>query len=283
MNNHDNTSPTENIPQALVDAEAQLALASKKFKETGETHLGSLVMVCASCKKLKLAYKQTPKHKRPASTWVKYVSLLKERKILDFTSARMADLCIALDKDLQKVDLEKVKELAPDGGYGSVRSAVNTLVGKPQAKKLKKSAAQCLDCAIKEIEAAKELLPDATAELHSIKAAIQKLIAGSQNVSDPADTANPPALVAPPERQQKLTKADPCAVAKATFTPRTVKEIAQQLGSKSALGRAVGKSSKHADYWAEVNKFPVKLRRKLVKAFNKKGQTLDLSLIPPTK
>ena len=368
MSPHDKKNPADSKSQALADAEAQLAIAAQKYKETGETQFGSLLMVCSTFTKLKATFKQTAKHERPASTWKQYVVAISNRYNFGFKSTRMANLCIRLDKDIAKVGLGKVKSLVADGSYRGVRNVVNTLIGKPQTKKQKKSAAQCLDCAIKEIEAAEGLLPDATKEIDSIKAAIQKLIADSKSSTDPADKGNSPALVLPPEWQQKLAKANaasdqvainevvdelwlvlvqggvtgfpaevtftkkvtdvgeqlrrhlpikkyigqlkkslgynfampkPPAIppasttkaskgglstgTKATFTPKDVKEIAQQLGSKSALGRAVGKSSKHADYWVKVNKFPAKLKPKLVKAFNEKGQALDLSLIATIK
>lgn len=284
MDHHNKKNPPNNT-QALANAETQLAIAAKKYKETGETHLGSLLLVCSTCTKLKATYKQTPKHERPEPTWIKYVARLKEREILTFGSGRMADLCIELDKGLQKVDLGKIKKLAPDGSYGAVRSAVNTLLGKPKPEKQEKTAVQCLARALKEIQEAEGLLPGVKQEISSIKTAIQKLIDGSKGA--PADKSKPHVPAIPSEWLKKLTEAndalDQVASTKAMFKPKNVAEIAQNLGSKSALGRSVGKTSKHADYWAKVNKFPAELRTKLVKVFEDQHQTLDLSLIAPTK
>lgn len=367
MNKHDKKNPPNDTTQALAHAEAQLAIAAKTYKETGEIHFGSLLAVCSTATNVKLVYKKTPKQDRPAPTWVEYVLLLNKREIFDFSSARMADNYIALDRDLKKVDLEKVKKLAPDGSYGSVNPVVQTLLGKPKPEKQEKSAAQYLGSALKEIEAAEVLLPDATLEIGSIKGALQKLINDEKNASKSAEKANSIVPVMPPQWLKKLAtandaldqvainevvdelcavlqqggvagfpvevtftkksndlaelvrrhdlikkyigqvkktlgynfampkppaaptastktpKASPATSSNAMFKPKNVKEIADAVGSKSALGRVVGKSSKHADYWAKVDKFPMDLRPTLMKVFKDKNQTLDLSLIAITK
>ncbi len=269
MSNHIKKNPTEKQSQALADAEAQLAIAAEEYTNTGGAQFGSLMKVSEKLTKLKEAYKKTPKHERPERTWKKFVKIISARYKLTFKSARMADLCIALGKDINALGREKVIELVPDGSYRGVRSAVNALIGKSDAKPI--SATSLLLRAIKGVAAAEKLLfADAQSQAGQIKVALQELY-DSLKADQPA-----------PEDGTAAPKTILSTLKGSTFKPKTVKEIADFLGGKTALGRAVGKKDSHAHYWVNANKFPTELRPMLVKEFHDKDRDLDLSLIEKT-
>jgi hypothetical protein len=127
-----NTSSENELP--LHEAEARLARVATNYNRTGKEQFGALMEVCATIAVLKAIFMKTPRKKRPVKAWGKYVEVLSARYGLGFSSGRMGNYCVELDRDVKKIGFAKVEQLVTDGGFNAVRELVRELLGKPSRK-----------------------------------------------------------------------------------------------------------------------------------------------------
>lgn len=133
MTTHNETLASDNA-LALDQAETQLARVAINYNRTGKEQFGALMEVCATIAVLKAIFMKTPRKKRPVKAWDKYVEVLSARYSLGFSSGRMGNYCVELDRDVKKIGFAKVEQLVTDGGFNAVRDLVRELLGKTSRK-----------------------------------------------------------------------------------------------------------------------------------------------------
>jgi hypothetical protein len=243
----------------FTHAEAQVSLTARQYNATTASRQQSLLLLCRGLGELKLAYTKLPAQERPEETWREYVAKSARELGLGFRTARQADLYIKLGKEFDQVpEAVHGQKLAGCSSYREIRQALDRLNQPPSNPPTTQAFGQLVSRFLKMAERVAGQAP--TPSKSVIEQAVGALRTVLLQATDTTSSENHLML----------------------FRPKTVAEIADLLGGKTALGRAVGKENGHASYWVRTNRFPTNLRSQLVQAVKGKRRELDLSLIEAT-
>jgi hypothetical protein len=189
---------------------AKVADASKRYSERGEAQFDSLINYGRELHGLHSEYNSTPRNQREHKSWSKFFEHIAEIHALSCKTSRMADLYIALHKDVESIGVGKVKASVVDGSYRGVRAAANKLLGKIAPKPAEHTATTRLRRALKELEAAESLLPTSDhAKLTESKNLLSELITIQATRAEAASGQKlAETFKMPPEWCERLSKAN---------------------------------------------------------------------------
>lgn len=111
-----------------------LSALAKKYYGTSEDQFAVLAQICAATAHLKKLFAAEPKKTRPQPTWAKFAPTVGNLCGLRFTTDRMADHYVKLNRDIEAVGFAEIQKRISDGSYGDVRRVANELLKKPGEK-----------------------------------------------------------------------------------------------------------------------------------------------------
>lgn len=249
---------SDSVIESFTIAIAKVTSAAENFsKSTGERQ-AALIAVGISIADLKTAFEVLPTVARPEASWKAYIKKSAPDLGLGFRSARQADNYIKLVKDYQTIP-EKIRQekLGLCGSYRELRATIDQILRPKATRATRFENYEKLVRRIRSLTAKAILIAPA-----NLKAALEN-----------ADKNLAAAVPSATEDKAALDVAKP-------FLPENVGEIAELLGGKTALGRAVGKQNAHASYWVRKNKLPAEHIPVLIATLVVKGFQPDLSRIP---